>query len=246
MKLPQGFFKWSRLLAIAMIVVPWFFKDQLAASMDKKAELAQQVLAEKNQQLDIQDQAKDQREVLTRLRAIQGQLDVVQAKAENADQSAIDATEEQSNLDLMSSYFEDEGKALAKSEDTFEGLIDRIDLDPAVTKELEDLAAKASTTADNLRAFDSNPDSKQIDSLYTALNDAHDQLADGYDKLDDAANKERDASASLAGVFRGVAWLCTALGALLMGDWRKLFGGSNEKDAEDHETLSKSRAAPAV
>ena len=245
MHLPSGLFKWQKLIAIALIVVPWFFKDQLAASMDQKAELAQQALTEKNQQLEVQDQAKDQREVLTRLREIQGSLDIVEAKADNADQANIDATLEQSNLDLMSSYFEDEGKALSKSEETFERLIDKIDLNPDLKSELENIASQASTTADNLRAFDAAPDAKQIDALYSALDDAHNKLADGYDKLDDAANKERDDSAGLAGIFRGVAWLCTALGALLMGDWRKVLGDSNG-DAGEEETSTKGRAQAAV
>ena len=242
MHFPAGLLKWKQLIAIAMIVVPWFFKDQLAASMDAKAELAQQALTEKNQQLDVQDQARDQREVLTRLREIQGSLEVVEAKVANEGQADIDAKLEQSNLDLMSGYFEDEGKALSKSGETFEELIAKIDLDQPLRNELEQIAQQASTAADQLRAFDQSPDTKQIDGLDTALNEAHNKLADGYDKLDDAANKERDESASMAGIFRGVAWVCTALGALLLGDWRKMLGGS-EAGAE---TSAESRAKAAV
>jgi len=246
MNLPRGLLRWKRLAAIAIIVVPWFFKDELAASMDQKAELAQQALTEKNQQLEIQDQAKDQREVLTRLKLIQGQLDVVDAKAENASQDEIDAKLEQSNLELMSSYFEDEGKALAKSEGTFEELIGKVELDPALAKELEGSASQASTTADHLRAFDENPDANQIDTLYNELDSAHNKLADGYDKLEDAASRQRDESASLAGVFRGVAWICTALGALLMGNWRKLFGMSDDLDGDEQKKSSNSRAEAAI
>ena len=238
MHLPQGLFRWKKLIAIGMIVVPWFFKDQLAASMDGKAGLAQQALAEKNQQLEVQDQAKDQREVLTRLREIQGSLDVVEAKADNAEPADIDAKMEQSNLALMSSYFEDEGKALSKSAETFEELVDKIEVDASLKNEFDQIAQQASTTADRLRGFDQNPDSKQIDELYGALDDAHNKLADGYDKLDDAANKERDKSATLAGIFRGVAWACTAVGALLMGDWRKILGGSDDEADKTPDDLS--------
>ena len=244
MRLSLGLLKWKKIIAIAMIVVPWFFKDHLAASMDRKAELAQQALAEKNQQLEVQDQAMDQREVLTRLREIQGSLDMVEAKAGSDDQAQIDARLEQSNLDLMSSYFEDEGRALSKSEETFEELIDKIDLDAALRTELDALAQQASTTADQLRAFDANPDANQVDPLYAALNGAHNKLAEGYDKLDDAANKERDDSAGLAGVFRGVAWFFTALGALLMGDWRKILGDSGDEAGD--EKPSDTRATAAV
>ncbi len=108
-----------------------------------------------------------------------------------------------------------------------------------------DIASQASATADKLRAFDAGPDAKQIDGLYDALNEAHSRLADGYDKLDDAANNERDESAGMAGIFRGLAWLCTALGALLIGDWRKLLGDSSG-EAGEAKSSSKSRAGAAV
>lgn len=243
MNLAKGFLKWKKLVAVGVIVLPWFFKDQLAASMDQKSEVAQQALAEKNQQMEIQDQAKDQREVLTRLREIQRQLDVVDAKAENASQDEIDARLEKSDLDLMSSYFEDEGKALSKSEETFEDLLGKVDVEPDRKKELEGIASEASATADKLRGFDGNPDAQQIDPLYIALDNAHNKLTDGYDKLEDAANNQWDGSASLARVFRGLAWICTAIGALLLGDWRKLFGGADDEEGEEARKPSESHAA---
>jgi hypothetical protein len=129
--------------------------------------------------------------------------------------------------------------------ETLNGLLQKVDVDPALGKQFADAASQASGTAEKLRSFDPKADSQQGDALFAALSDSQDKLVDAYDKLDDAAAKERDKSASSAGIFRGIAWICTALGAVLMGDWRKLFGGSDE-ESDEEKRASQSRTEAAV
>ena len=233
MDLAKGFVKWRKLIAIAMIVVPWFFRDQLAASMEEKAHLAQHVLTEEDEQLQRQEQAKDQSDMLMRLIKIQGELDVVDAKVGAANQSEVEEKTQESNVELMSSFFEAEGKDLGQKRGDLSGVIQKVDLDSAKAKELSDIATLVGNTAEQLRALDSNPDPDEAEGLLDALSDADDKLAGGYADLATAATIQRDDSAKWANIFRGVAWVCTAIGAVLMGDWKKLFGGSDDDDSDD-------------
>jgi hypothetical protein len=67
--------KWRQVIVVAMIAVPWFCRDVLAGKMEQRAADAQQVLTEKDQQLEQQLQIKDQRDMLVRIGEIQTELD---------------------------------------------------------------------------------------------------------------------------------------------------------------------------
>jgi hypothetical protein len=235
--------KWRKLIALAMIAVPWFLRDQLAARMDKRATVAQQVLTEKNDQQQRQEQVQDQRETLDRLKDIQAKLDEVDAKVEGKDENEIQKRADESYVKLTSDLFEEEGLALNQSADNFDGLLKKVDMDSATSRKLEEMAEQAGNTADKLLAFNSNPQEDDIESLFDELSDTQDKLVDGYEKLDTAATKERDESTRRADFFRNLAWVFTGIGAVLMGDWKKLFGGSDdEKDEDDVQVKAAGRS----
>ena len=57
-------------------------------------------------------------------------------------------------------------------------------------------------------------------------------LVDAYEKLSNAAEQERDRSTKYANIAREVAWGFTAFGAVMLGNWKKLLGGSDEEEEE--------------
>jgi hypothetical protein len=225
--------KWRKLIALAMIAVPWFLRDHLAARMDKRATVAQQVLTEKNDQEQRQELVQDQRETLDRLKDIQAKLDEVDAKAEGKSENEIQEKTDQSYVKLTSDFFEEEGLALIRSAGDFDKLLKKVDMDSAASGKLEEMAEQAGDTGDKLRDFNSNPQENDIERLFDELSTTQDKLVDGYEKLDKAATEERDESTRRADFFRNLAWVFTAIGAVLMGDWKKMFGGSDDEENED-------------
>jgi hypothetical protein len=71
-----------------------------------------------------------------------------------------------------------------------------------------------------------------IDAQFNDLSKAQDDLVDAYEKLSNVAEQERVHSTHYANTARGVAWAFTAIGTVLMGDWKKLLGGSDEEEEE--------------
>jgi hypothetical protein len=69
--------KWQQVIAVAMIAVPWFLRDELAGRMEQRSTNAQQVLTDKDEQ---QQQIIDQQDMLRRIEEIQGQLKLVEVK----------------------------------------------------------------------------------------------------------------------------------------------------------------------
>jgi hypothetical protein len=69
--------KWQQVIAVAMIAVPWFLRDELAGRMEHRSTNAQQVLTDKDEQ---QQQIIDQQDMLRRIEEIQGQLKLVEVK----------------------------------------------------------------------------------------------------------------------------------------------------------------------
>ena len=80
MKFTMQGIKWQQVIAVAMIAVPWFLRDELAGRMEQRSTNAQQVLTEKDEQQEQQQQISDQRDMLRRIEEIQGQLKLVDAR----------------------------------------------------------------------------------------------------------------------------------------------------------------------
>jgi hypothetical protein len=225
--------KWRQVVALSMIAVPWFLRDELAGRMEKRATDAQQVLTEKDQQQVQQQQISDQRDLLRRIGEIQAQLKLVDTKVDpSVSAEEIDAQARKSDDEYLGSFFKDAGSDLAESTDKLDELMEQVTLPSAEEGQLSGVSASVHKTAHDLESFDPNASEPVIDAKYNDLSKAQDDLVDAYEKLSNVAEQERVRSTHYANTARGVAWAFTAIGTVLMGNWKKLLGGSDEGEEE--------------
>src|SRR5258708_14116658 len=102
--------KWQQLIAVAMIAVPWFLRDELAGRMEQRATDAQQVLTEKDEQQEQQQQISDQRDLLRRIGQIQAQLSLVVAKVDSrVSEEEISEQVRKSDDEFLGNFFKEAG-----------------------------------------------------------------------------------------------------------------------------------------
>jgi hypothetical protein len=77
-------------------------------------------------------------------------------------------------------------------------------------------------------------DSKQEDS-FKAWDEAEAKLRASYERVAAQAQTDSAGSSNLATIFRFTAWLCTAAGALIAGDWLGFLRGSGTGDEATQE-----------
>jgi hypothetical protein len=224
---------WRQVIAVAMIAVPWFLRDELAGRMEQRATNAQQVLTEKDEQQEQQQQIGDQRDMLRRIGEIQAQLRLVDAKVDSkVSEEEIEEQARKSDDEFLGNFFKEAGSDLGDSADKLDELMAQVNVPSAQADQLSQAAAAAHKTAHDLESFDPNASETVIDAQYNDLSKTQDDLVDAYEKLSNAAEQERDTSTRYANVARGVAWVFTAIGTVLMGNWKKLLGGSDEEPEE--------------
>lgn len=208
-----------------MIAVPWFLRDELAGRMEQQATEAQQVLTEKDEQQDQQQQTSDQRDLLRRIGQVQAQLSLVAAKVDaKLSEEEIAERARKSDDESLVNFFKEAGRDLGDSGDRFDELRQRVGLPPAEEDQLGRIAEEARKTAHDLDTFTSNASEPAIDAQFDALSKTQDDLVGAYEKLSNAAEQERDRSTKYAYIARGIAWAFTAVGAAILGNWKKLLG----------------------
>jgi hypothetical protein len=233
--------KWRQVIAVLMIAVPWFLRDELAAGMEKKAADAQQVLTEENEQQQQQQQIGNQRDLFDRIGQIQAQLGVVEAKVDpTSSKEEIEDKTRQSDDALLGNFFRESATDLNDSAARFDELRQQVDLSADLDSQFSQVAAAAQTTAHELQGFDASASDESLDAQFDELTKAQSNLVDAYAKLSDAAEQDRDRSTSHANIARGVAWAFTAAGTLLIGNWKKLLGISGDSDEETAKAGPKS------
>jgi hypothetical protein len=221
--------KWQQVIAMAMIGVPWFLRDELAGRMEQRATDAQQVLTEKDEQQEQQQQISDQRDLLRRIGQIQAQLAILDARSgSKLSEEEIAEQTRKSDDEFLGNFFKEAGSDLGDTSDKFDELMQKVNLPSAEQDRLGGVAETARKTAHELENFPSDASESVIDTQFNALSKAQDDLVDGYEKLSKTAEEERDRSTKYANVARGVAWVFTAIGTMLLGNWKKLLGGSDE------------------
>jgi hypothetical protein len=169
-----------------------------------------------------QQQQSDNREVMSLL----ARIDLRQrTNTENkADIEAEEAT-------LWSKDAKDDGKLLGDDVAAFERLLPRVSLgdDVQKRKELEEIAAHAETVAKKLQAFDAETQGTdstgQVITLQNDFEQANLGLRQAWKDLEEEAQKDQQNASAAATTSRIIAWVCTAIGALVVGDWRKFFAG---------------------
>ena len=241
----------KRLVTLAMFAVPWYLRDSEAVELDKSVIVSQEVLAEKDAALQRQEQDEIQREMVRTLARIEGRLEA----------SSLEQVEQQARESLATTVRE-EAEALRKNVATFTSLKARVDIadgpDLATwQKELDEWLkkgdanargalpvcqalcmsdilkeAEAVATAMESPEFQTSATPEQNEEMSTRYWTVRELLSIAYDQLSSEADADRDKAATDADGARATAWFFTALGGLFLGDWKKLFAGS---DTESHE-----------
>lgn len=232
--------KLARPVGLALIVIPWFFRDRVAASFDEKSQEYQAVLTEQSEQQQAEAQAGDQRYLMRTLDEINLNL----RKQNQGSTEDLDKQEQQ----LRSNSYKEDAAALKWRAAQLSDLAERVgnvDVTDAVKAAREvatalENAADDKTTNTDEAAAPAPAAAKPVQSaaaqapttndLLDSVDQAEDKMTKAYDKLAEAAQKEKDHSDSAAGVWRYVAWFFTAIGGLLTTGWQSLFGGVTGKE----------------
>jgi hypothetical protein len=246
-----------QLLTVAVIALPWLLRDELATRLDAQSAAAAEVQTAMNHETEREAQVGEQRETHARLQRIE----IMVAKVAR---ETTAAGAQQAQAEVESSTAKHEAEELVRSADTFLGLVKTIPItpQPVEAKDIEsrkaldtwlgfsptaagglsqaqllDLGTKVRDTAQGV-ANSANP----AKGDWTEWNSATDALNQGYNALWASAQAAEKSSAAWADIARWAAWLFTALGALMIGDWSRT-GRGRDADAAmaDDTTLRSAR-----
>lgn len=228
--LKQGSKAW-RLVTLALIAVPWFFRDQLAVTLEERTQEAQQVLSGLETEQLRQQQDLDQRDVRQALLRIE----VAASKA-----AGIIDKKELRNIQVAMAQEAagEEVEALRKSVRAFNALLQHSNLGADIEAKWAAKAAGATKFADTLEKFDPNavPEGAGADGLDDkAYEKATQDLAEAYQGLYNDAEAARESSASTAQGARFIAWLFTAVGGFMLGGGTGLLGGGSAQPGKEEE-----------
>ncbi len=210
-----------QMATLAMVALPWFFRDQLAISLEESSREVQQALIEANAQQQQEQQGDDLRQLNQQLARIE--LRQRQSTGELGEQQVREETAQ-----LLSGTFAAEGKALEHRVKSFEKLLPKIDMEATTRKSLSDKAHAAGEAAHALATFDVKAQHEHLDRLVEQWDHAETQLREAYEQLVVEAENDREASATLATWARFVAWAFTALAAFMVGGWKRILPGNDE------------------
>lgn len=136
--------KWREVIAFAMIAVPWFLRDELASRMEQRATDAQQVLTEKDEQQEQQQQISDQRDMLRRIGEIQTELTVVDGKVDKeVTKEEVEERARKSDDEFLGNFFKEAGSDLGDSAGKLDELMQRVKLSSAEYDQLTAASAAA-------------------------------------------------------------------------------------------------------
>jgi hypothetical protein len=207
---------------MALIAIPWFFRDQFATSLDEEAREAQQVLTEKGDHEQRQQQNSNNREVMSLL----ARIDLKQ-RTNTENKADIEAEEAR----LWSKDARDDGKLLGDDVAAFKKLLPRVSAgdDQERRKEMEEIAAHAEAVARKLEAFNAETEDTDSTNQTITLQNDFDQadlgLRQAWKDLEEEAQKDQQNA-----------------GALVLGDWKKFLAGIAGGDDQTDPTPPGSRA----
>lgn len=239
------------LLTLAIMAIPWIARDHLAARMEEQTHDAQQVQQGLEAAERMAEQDREQRALAEKVQHI----DILVTKL------ARDATNTetvQAKNELALQVIHSEAQSLTRSLDSFDSLrqgiaMKQVALSPALVaafgdglkwagvdtgKEAQLGAEQLAQIADKVRLVARKSEQigsgeKQEEPDWEEFDHASSALAAAYGVLHDAAEKERESSASWAEKFRVIAWLFTAIGALMLGGIPGLSAPGAKEGAQD-------------
>ena len=238
-----------QLLTIAVIAVPWLLRDELAVRLDAHTSAAAQVqtaLMNESQRAQAAAEQHANRASLRNIEILVMRLARESSKAET----------DEAKSDLFAESIRREADELHTSIRTFDEHLEGMAIHPmpvaegadlderkevdawlgidsiagGLTKQhLKALSIKVRAVADAVAATNVNATPPQMDDRPIATT----ALGVAYQALHESATVNQDRYANSAQAARLAAWLFTALGALMIGDWsRTLRGRDTEADAE--------------
>ncbi len=206
---------------MALVAIPWFFRDQFATSLDEQAREAQQVLTEKGGHEQRQLQNSNNREVMSLL----ARVDLALRTKSETSAEEINAEEAR----LWSEDAKEDGKLLEDDVSAFDKLLPRVSVGDGEKKEMVDIATRADAVAKKLKAFDPKAEVTENPSPAIQLQNDFDKadidLRQAWKGLEQAAQTDQEDATAAAKISRIIAWVCTAIGALLLGDWKRFLAG---------------------
>jgi len=212
-----------KLVPLALVILPWFLKDHLATLLEEQSREAQQVLIEQGNQEQREQQGREIRGLNLKLAEIG-----LRQKAGELSERAI----RQEEAETMAGIIQAEGRALVHSGRSLEKLISKVDMKAEQQKSLEESARLVQEVGTALAAFDPKGAPEGNDALIAQWEATEARLSKAFEELSEVAEQDREASASAATTARFLAWIFTALAALMIGDWKQLFGGASAKEGE--------------
>jgi hypothetical protein len=213
--------KARKLLPLAMIAVPWFLKDQLATVLEKHSLEAQQVLIAKDNQEQREEQERGIRTLSTEL-----------AKIELGQGRSAEEIQRR-EFEITAGLVQAEGKAMYRSAVVFEGLLKKVDLDEAKAAELAGKAQAAKELGASLRDHSLEALHQTTEATEHQWATVEEGLTSAYEELAVEAEADQVSSADAATGARFLAWIFTAIAAVMMGGWTKLFGMAGEAGTEE-------------
>lgn len=212
-----------KLLPLALIVLPWFLKDHLAAVLEEQSREAQQVLIEEGNQEQREQQSRDIRELNHKLVEIG-----LNQKVGSLTPKALQEEE----AEAMAGIIQAEGQALVRGGKTLLKLLPKVDMEEELRKGLVESAQAAQEVGKAMVAFDPKAagGSDALGNLWIATEA---RLTKAYVDLADLAEKDREASSTAATLARFLAWIFTAVGAAMIGGWKQLIGGGRAEEDGD-------------
>jgi len=210
-----------KLAPLALVVLPWFLKDHLATVLEEQSREAQQVLIEQGNQEQREQQGREIRGLNLKLAEIG-----LRQKAAEMSERAI----RQEEAETMAGIIQAEGKAMAHSGKSLQKLLPKVDMREDQRKSLEESAKIAQDVGMALTAFDPKAAQEGNEALIAQWETTEARLSKAYEDLADVAEQDQEASASAATVARFLAWIFTAVAALMVGGWKQLFGGAGREE----------------
>jgi len=212
-----------KLVPLALVVLPWFLKDHLATLLEEQSREAQQVLIEQGNQEQREQQGREIRGLNLKLAEI-----ALRQKAAEMSERAI----RQEEAETMADIIQAEGRAMAHSGKSLQKFLPKVDMNEDQRKSLEESARIAQQVGTALTAFDPKAAPEGNDALIAQWEPTETRLSKAFEDLADAAEQDREASASAATTARFLAWIFTAVAALMIGGWKQLFSGADPEEAE--------------
>jgi hypothetical protein len=234
-------------VGLALVLVPWFLRDQVAVELDSISRAAVVTQGRLQAQIQKQESDKDQRRLTAMVASIEVTVDIMNGDRQRKDGDAR-------KLGIVLEAINKDMDALKKAANGFKVELDKLQL-ADLTKEdrtaLVELADAVVAHASKVQAAIKTDKLGELDDLLADADEAEGAITKVYAQLEDDIEKMKQSTADEASSARKLAWILTAFGAALMGDWRRALNvvtgddgdGSAEPDAGDaHASEDAARA----